>query len=86
MSGGAMNAAAAGAAAAAAAAAGGMSFRRYGDRHAMIPLLERRCLMHLILIGNERHEHARYVVSCRAHNLIILTPRRAEAFSGGSAD
>jgi cobalamin biosynthesis protein CbiD len=82
-----MNAATAGAAAAAAAAAAsGMSFRRYEDRHATVPLLERRCLTHLILIGNERHEHARYVVSCRAHNLIILTPRRAEAFSGGSTD
>lgn len=85
MSSGAMSAAAA-AAAAAAVAAGQMSFRRYEDRHAVIPLLERRCLTHLILIGNERHEHARYVVSCRSLNLIILTPRHAEAFSGGSAD
>lgn len=82
MSGGAMSAAAA----AAAAATAQMSFRRYEDGHVVKPLLECRCLTHLIHIGNERHEHARYVVSCRSHNLIILTLRHAEAFSGGSAD
>jgi hypothetical protein len=77
-----MSAAAAGAAA---AAANQMSFRRYEDHRAMTSPLECRYLTHLILIGNERHGRARYVLSNGSHNL-ILTPRRAEAFGGGSAD